>query len=211
MFTGIIHRVGRIRKRTKRARYLQLEIESRGWRKKINAGDSLSVNGVCLTIAKTNKAAVIVQIIPETLNATNLGLLKKGDKVNLEPSLSAGDSLGGHFVLGHVDGLGKIFKMEREGEYLTLQIQVPKYIIQHLVNKGAIAVEGISLTVQEVQNDSFRVAIIPYTFENTNLRYKAEGDFLNLETDILAKYIEKQLHKSPETHLTEEFLRQQGY
>ena len=166
--------------------------------RKVKAGESISVNGVCSTVKKAGKN-ISFEYMPETLKLTNLGLLKKGDMVNLETSLRFGDKLDGHIVLGHIDGKGKILKIKKEGNSQVFEIspvrgregsQRPSASngMKFLVYKGSVAVEGISLTVAKVLPNSFIVKIIPYTLKHTNLGSKKVGDAVNLEFDILAKY-----------------------
>lgn len=231
MFTGIVAGTGWIKEKIKRQDLMEFEI-GLGAKliRRLRSGDSLCVDGVCLTVVKKSKTAVWVQAIKETLKATHLGALKVGSKVNLEPSLRAGDPLGGHFLMGHVDGVGKILKINRRKGSLTLQIQAPKVIMQHLVCKGSVAVDGISLTVQEVGSRSFKVALTPYTLEHTNIQYKAGGEGVNLEADLIGKYLKKHIEQDGNFHraasfeprpspsraitrtkLTEKFLRRQGF
>jgi riboflavin synthase len=217
MFTGIVRAVGRVQKTAKKSGVMKLVVETPPRWGKLSVGESIAVNGVCLTVVKQAKHSVTLEVVPETLNATNLGRLKPASLVNLEPALRAGDSLGGHFVMGHVDGVGRIRKIRRAGRHLSLQVEAPGDIIRYVVRKGSIALEGISLTVQNVDAASFEVAVIPHTLENTNLRHKSVGDQVNLETDFLAKIVEnfvKPLSSRPKvrvSRLSEKFLREQGF
>lgn len=210
MFTGIIERTGRVLRRDRRGEILELTVETREWVRELKQGQSVSVNGVCLTIAGLVKNGFKVQLVPETLKSTNLGDLKEGDAVNLERSLKLSERLDGHFVLGHVDGVGKITKLIQENGNVMLQIHAPGALMRHLVNKGSVALDGVSLTVQDVGEDSFKVALIPFTIERTNLGKKREGDKVNLEADILSKYVQKQIAGS-DSKLTVEFLKEQGF
>ncbi len=231
MFTGIVMDKGQIKCRMPRKRLVEFEIAlGSKLARRLKRGDSICVNGVCLTVIEKSGKTINVQVIRETLETTNLGLLKSGMKVNLEPSLLASDSLGGHLLTGHVDGVGKILKIKRSGESLTLQIEAPKAIIQHLVEKGSVAVDGISLTVQELGNRFFKVAIIPYTSGHTTITDKGPGDSVNLEADLVAKYVRKYVRQNgrfvrPSSYrtgpansvtktpakLTEKFLKEQGF
>ncbi len=219
MFTGIVTQVGQVKKRLDKGNVAAFEIKTAGgFLRQLKLGDSVCVNGVCLTVAKKGKSSFMVQAVPETLHATNLDSLKAGSLVNLEPSCRVGDELGGHVVTGHVDAVGRITKIERGSESLTLQIQAPEVIIQHLIVKGSITLDGISLTVQEVGTDFFKVAIIPYTFKHTNLKAKSEGFLVNLEADLFAKYIKKYVcemsastGEQPFSPITEKFLKEQGF
>ena len=192
MFTGIVENVGKV---------ISLTEMSESWRLELDlpfdsfdgleAGSSLAVNGCCLTFREDSKGIASFDLLDETLEKTNLGNLKQGSLVNLERSLLANGRLGGHFVTGHIDACGKIEVFEERGKNLYLQVQVPESFTQYLVDKGCIAVDGCSLTVCDVKDSSFAVWLIPHTLGKTNLMSKKVGDFLNLEFDLLAKYVEK--------------------
>ena len=192
MFTGIVENVGKV---------ISLTEMSESWRLELDlpfdsfdgleAGASLAVNGCCLTFREDSKGIASFDLLDETLEKTNLGNLKQGSLVNLERSLLANGRLGGHFVTGHIDACGKIEVFEERGKNLYLQFQVPESFTQYLVDKGCIAVDGCSLTVCDVKDSSFAVWLIPHTLGKTNLLSKKVGDFLNLEFDLLAKYVEK--------------------
>lgn len=192
MFTGIVENVGKV---------ISLTEMSESWRLELDlpfdsfdgleAGASLAVNGCCLTFREDSKGIASFDLLDETLEKTNLGNLKQGSLVNLERSLLANGRLGGHFVTGHIDACGKIEVFEERGKNLYLQVQVPESFTQYLVDKGCIAVDGCSLTVCDVKDSSFAVWLIPHTLGKTNLLSKKVGDFLNLEFDLLAKYVEK--------------------
>jgi riboflavin synthase len=158
-------------------------------------GDSISVNGVCLTVVNKNRNELSFDLSEETLKSTNLGSLKAGDNVNLEPSLTPESKMGGHFVTGHVDTVGKIRTKANIGDMLKLEIEVSADIIDFLVEKGSVAVDGISLTVVDILKDGFTVVIIPHTAKMTTLGFKGLGDTVNIEADILGKYVVKFLSK----------------
>lgn len=162
----------------------------------LEAGASLSVNGCCLTMRMEGSDFGSFDLLEETMSRTNLGRLQVGDKVNLERSLPANGRLGGHFVTGHVDGMGLIEEFEQRGKNLYLRVRVESDGAKYLVDKGCVAVDGCSLTVCEVSDDSFAVWLIPHTLECTNLKGRNPGDFLNLEFDLLAKYVERLSFKS---------------
>ncbi|MCM8823196.1 MAG: riboflavin synthase [Candidatus Omnitrophica bacterium] len=187
MFTGIIQEVGRIKKINKKAGLWQIVIESFKVSKEVNLGDSVAVNGVCLTVVDKKGDLIFFDVVKNTLDTTNLKRLKIGSYVNLEPSLKVGDKLGGHFVLGHIDSELKIKNINSTAHYRLLSIVFPLMFKRHLVDKGSIALEGISLTVQKVFTNYFTVSIIPHTLRATNLRYKKVGDWLNAEFDYLLK------------------------
>lgn len=154
-------------------------------------GDSLAVNGVCLTVRAARDGEVELDLSEETLGRTNLGLLRPGEWVNLEPAIRAGEELGGHLVLGHVDTVGKISLLSPRGEEWLLEVAFDPTYGALLADKGSVAVDGISLTPFQVREGAFRCAVVPYTFGNTNLRYRRVGDRVNLEFDILAKYVRR--------------------
>lgn len=201
MFTGITEYLGEIEnikknksKKTKKSDVKanhQIEItlvlpES----KDIKIGDSVSINGVCLTVSKLNHSKATFQVIDETINRTNLIDLKIGDKVNVERSLSIGDRLEGHFVLGHIDGIGIIKKLERGNSGSRIKIEIlNKDLLPLFAQKGSIAIDGISLTVVNVRKNIVEMALIPHTLENTTLGIKKAGDAVNIEADILSRYI----------------------
>ncbi|RKY26935.1 MAG: riboflavin synthase [Candidatus Omnitrophota bacterium] len=196
MFTGIIKEVGRIRKiSTKRSNLWGVGLYSEKVYSQVAEGGSLSVNGVCLTVTKKERNLLYFDITSATLNISNLKYLKIGDYVNLEPSLSLRDKLEGHFVLGHIDTTAKIKKFTKIKNTASLEIEVPSGFKKYLIPKGSVAVEGISLTIAEVKNNSFKVNIIPYTLENTNLKYKRIGSFLNIEFDYLGKVVLEKVSK----------------
>lgn len=192
MFTGIVEGVGIVKGLQEKEDSWLLELDlpfasSDG----LEAGASLAVNGCCLTMREDGSAEGSFDLLEETLKRTNLGRLHLGDQVNLERSLPADGRLGGHFVTGHVDGMGIIEIFEERGKNLFLQVQVEEQNAKYLVDKGCIAVDGCSLTVCEVTDHSFAVWLIPHTLDKTNLKGREAGDSLNLEFDLLAKYVER--------------------
>lgn len=192
MFTGIIEGLGNIvqfNKNTTRRSAAKMKINLGKLAKGLKVGDSVSINGVCLTAIKVSSALAEFEMIGETIKKTNLGYLKNGDKVNIERSLKVGDRLEGHFVLGHVDGIGTISKIEKHTNEIKLWINVSKELSKYIVEKGSVTVDGISLTVVDSPQNKFSVTIIPHTMEVTNLSYKKIGDKVNIETDVLGKYI----------------------
>jgi len=192
MFTGIVENVGRVVSLTEKTESWTLELDLPFKDKDgMEAGSSLAVNGCCLTFKEDANDLARFDLLEETLEKTNLGDLKQGHFVNLERSLPANGRLGGHFVTGHIDACGQIEVFEERGKNLYLQVKVPKSFQQYLVDKGCIAVDGCSLTVCDVSECSFAVWLIPHTLGKTNLMSRQVGDFLNLEFDLLAKYVEK--------------------
>ena len=194
MFTGIIEGIGKIEKiskNTKNRSAIQMTVNLGKHAKGLKIGQSVSLNGVCLTATKLSKSNCIFEMIEETTQKTDLGNLKPGDIVNIERSLKMGGRLEGHFVLGHVDGVGIIKKIQNKPKEVQVWFEVPKKLSKYIVKKGSIAVDGISLTVVDIKNNLASVCLIPHTIEITNFKTKNVGDKLNIETDILGKYILK--------------------
>jgi len=198
MFTGIVEEAGVVEKITPEKKSIELTVRAVICGRGVKVGDSVAVNGCCLTAVKVSVRgrAKLIQfdLLQESWRRTNFQFTKPGSLVNLERSLRANGELGGHFVTGHVDGLGKIIRWERAGKDHVLDIAAPADVMRYLVFKGSIAVDGISLTVAGVQKKSFRIWIIPHTFDVTVLRERKVGDAVNLEADLLGKYVEKFLH-----------------
>ncbi len=195
MFTGIIVEMGEVTAVEKRGGVVHLSLNSREIIKDAEIGDSVSVNGTCLTLVEIKGATMRFDLSDETLSSTNLGLLKPGDRVNLEPSLRPDSKLGGHFVSGHVDGTGRIKSKAEIGDTFKIEIEVSEKVIHFLVEKGSVAVDGISLTVVDILRDSFTVVIIPHTARLTTMGFKGPGDTVNVEADIIGKYVARFLNK----------------
>ncbi len=194
MFTGIIEGIGKVEKiskNTKNRSAIQMTINLGKHAKGLKIGQSVALNGVCLTVTRLSKSSCIFEMIEETTKKTDLGNLKVGGIVNIERSLKAGDRLEGHFVLGHVDGVGIIKKILKKPKEVQIWFEIPKKLSKYVVKKGSIAVDGISLTVVDIKNTLATVSIIPHTIEITNFQIKKVGDKVNIETDILGKYILK--------------------
>jgi len=189
VFTGIIQEVGVVAKRDSH----RLTVHASRVMDGLKLGDSIAVNGTCLTVVARGQGDFSVDLSPETLRRTCLGALASGDGVNLEPPLGIGDRLGGHIVQGHVDATGRITSKRPEGDCLVLRVQSPKRLMRYIVEKGFIAVDGISLTVVKKGASSFTLSVIPYTLANTDLREKSVGHRVNLEVDMVAKYVESLL------------------
>jgi riboflavin synthase len=190
MFTGIVEETGAIESIRTGKKSIRLAIAANKSARGAKFGDSLAVNGCCLTIVKIQKRRLEFDLLRETWDRTNFHTLKIGSLVNLERSLAVGDRLHGHFVTGHIDGTGKVEIFEQRGADWLLQIRAPKEILRYIIPKGAIAVDGISLTVGKVSKNSFQIWIIPHTYKITALRNRPAGSFVNLEPDMLAKYVE---------------------
>ena len=201
MFTGIIREVGRVvrTQRTRAGRRLVIEAKLTG----VRESDSVAVDGVCLTSLQDD--GLMFDVVPETLKKTTLGSRKAGARVNLEPSLRAGDPIGGHFVQGHIDGTGRLLERSRKNG-VTLRVGVDPSLSGMMIPKGAVALDGVSLTIVEVGADFFTAALVPYTLSHTTLGKLKRGDLLNVETDMLGKYARKR-----EGGVTKEFLREAGF
>ncbi|BCJ85804.1 riboflavin synthase [Effusibacillus dendaii] len=217
MFTGIIEEVGRVARIRSSGHAIQLAIQAAKVVEDVQLGDSISVNGVCLTVTKFTADGFEADVVPETMRRTSLRTLQVGSPVNLERAMQMGGRFGGHIVSGHIDGVGTIVSIGREDNARLLQIEAPPEIIKYIVPKGSITIDGISLTVMDRQPDCFRVSIIPHTGEMTNLSAKKIGDPVNLECDIIGKYVERFLEarfapaaKSGPT-ITVDFLRENGF
>ena len=195
MFTGIVEEAGVIEKIAPSKKSIEMTVRANVCGRGLKLGDSVSVNGCCLTAVKISargKAKLIqFDLLQESWDRTNFQFAKPGSLVNLERSLRANGELGGHFVTGHVDGLGKIIRWERSGKDHLLDIAAPADVMRYVIFKGSIAVDGMSLTVGDVKKNSFRIWIIPHTFEVTALRERKVGDAVNLEADMLGKYVER--------------------
>ena len=189
MFTGIVEEVGIVSKITNNG----MTVKALRVLSDVKLGDSIAVNGTCLTAVSFSNSEFSVDLSPETMRRTSLSQLTEGSRVNLERAISASDRMGGHIVQGHVDATGRITSIKPDGDSIIFRVRIPKRLDKYIVEKGFVAVDGISLTVVKRGASSFTLAVIPYTLENTNLAVLSEGDQVNLEADILAKYVESLL------------------
>ena len=206
MFTGIVEETGRVTS----AQANRIIIAAREVLEGMEPGASVNVNGVCLTVTSFNADSFTAGLMPETLRRTNLGLLSAGDEVNLERPLAFGGRLGGHLVQGHVDATGRIASIRREAEAKIIRFEAPPEVMDYVVEKGFIAVDGVSLTVTARNISSFEVSIVEYTGQHTTLDKRQVGDVVNLEADIIAKYVE-QLSQVHRTGITADFLAEHGF
>jgi len=206
VFTGIIEEVGRVAL----VRYGNLVIAASGILQGMETGGSIAVNGACLTVIELNTNSLSVDIMLETLKRTNLGLLSAGDGVNLERPLALGGRLGGHLVQGHVDDTGRVASVGRDGRAMLIGFETSPEVMRYVVEKGFVAVDGVSLTVVDCDSNSFRVSVVDYTQKHTTLGSRQVGDLVNLEVDIIAKYVE-QLSRSGSTGITVDFLQEHGF
>ena len=202
MFTGLVEGLGTVRAITQEVAGVRLDIAppelmlTTAETDRCQIGDSVAINGCCLTVIAINSGCWSFQAGEETLSKTNLGRLHTSDVVNLERSLPVSARLGGHFVQGHVDGTGTVDSIARDGDWVTMWFRVPTQLAALMVPKGSVAVDGVSLTLVDVEPERFSIALIPHTLEVTTLGRRAVGDAVNIETDILGKYVQKLLHKS---------------
>jgi len=194
VFTGIVRERGRIAAIDGAAGGIRIDVDAPATARDAGVGDSVSINGCCLTVVEVLDGHLRFDAVPETLSRSNLGALGTGSQVNLEPALRAGDALGGHYVQGHVDAVGAVRSLRVEGEGARLSIEAPVDVLRYCVEKGSITVEGVSLTIAELEPDAFSVALVPYTLAVTTLGDLQPGDPVNLEVDVLAKYVERLIH-----------------
>ena len=220
MFTGIIEEIGIVRNIVKGSRSIKLTITAKKVLENTNLGDSIAVNGVCLTVTALGKDGFTADVMPESMSKTNMGRLKPGDRVNLERALTLSSRLGGHIVSGHIDGVGDIINMEKDDNAVRVTVtSVPK-VMKYIVSEGSVALDGVSLTVAhlgEGDND-FTVSLIPHTAQVTTLLDKKVGDKLNIENDVVGKYVERLLNFSDKDKAVEKnsaislkFLRENGF
>lgn len=210
MFTGIIEEMGTVRRLNQSPNRCELELSASKVLEGTQIGDSIAVNGVCLTVIRLGEEHFTADVMPETLRRSNLGQLKPGSKVNLERAMAANGRFGGHIVAGHIDGTGKILAMQPEGNAVLVTISVTPELLRYVVEKGSIAIDGISLTVAKVSHTDFTVSLIPHTGEETTLLKHRSGEIVNLETDIIGKYVEK-LMQPKSGGVTMELLQQNGF
>lgn len=195
MFTGIVRELGTVDVADGRADRARIVVRAPRTAKQANIGDSVALDGVCLTVVAVGPETLAFDAVPETLARTTLGRLRPGERVNVEPALRAGEPLGGHIVQGHIDGVGRVVRVTREGEGLRIAIEPPPGLLRYCAEKGSIAIQGVSLTVAALDETALEVALVPHTLEATNLAELAVGDPVNVEVDVLAKYVERLLAK----------------
>ncbi len=217
MFTGIVEETGTVKQIKNGAVSAELKIEGKTIFSDIHLGDSIAVNGVCLTVTSFDKNTFTADVMHETLNRSSLGSLSSGSKVNLERAMSAQGRFGGHIVSGHIDGTGKIESLTKDGIAVWVKISTSKEILRLIVEKGSITIDGISLTVADLGKNYFQVSVIPHTASNTTLLSKKKGDVVNLENDVVGKYVErllgfeKQETSKNTSNITMDFLYKNGF
>lgn len=211
MFTGIIEEIGIVKELSKNDKNALIIVECKQILDDVKIGDSIAIDGVCQTVIAFNKNSFSAQVSSETLNVTTFSRLKIGSKVNLERALTLNGRFGGHIVTGHIDGLAKVKNIQKQFEFYNIKFDVKKDLAKYISKKGSVTINGVSLTVADIISNEFSVAIIPYTFENTNLSNVKSGDFVNIEVDILAKYVEKILSTGDNRTIDENFLKENGF
>lgn len=211
MFTGIIEEIGKIQGIQKRAGSGVLSVQASEIMQDIHLGDSIAVNGVCLTAASISPNGFTADVMHETLNRSSLGSLRIGSSVNLERAMPANGRFSGHIVSGHIDGTGKVSDIRRDDNAVWYTIKTPLPILRYIIEKGSIAIDGISLTVAKVSKESFSVSIIPHTASLTTLSSRRVGDSVNLENDCIGKYVERLMGKEAQNNITAGFLAKHGF
>lgn len=215
MFTGLVAELGTVQNLARQGQSYHLTVAASKVMDGLKIGDSVAVNGACLTVVQMSSSSFTADVMPETVRLTNIGLLSNGDKVNLERTLRLCDGLDGHIVSGHVEGLGTISSRKPEGIATLVTVTTEPRLLKYILPKGSIAIDGISLTVTTVTDDSFTVSLIPHTSKETTLGFKAVGDKVNLETDIIGKYVERMLHfqnkNEQENNLSKNILFENGF
>ena len=215
MFTGIVEEIGKIQNVKKHVKSSVFTIEGNKIFEDINIGDSISVNGVCLTVTTFSNNTFTADVMNETISRSSLGQLKNGSSVNLERAMSANGRFGGHIVSGHIDGIGKIIKIEKDDNAIWYTIAVKDNLMKYIVEKGSISIDGISLTIAKVTVDNFSISIIPHTVQETILSHRSVGDIVNIENDVIGKYVEKLItfekNKKVESNITMDFLIKNGF
>jgi len=216
MFTGIIEEIGIVKEFSQGKNSALIVVECEKVLSETKIGDSIAINGVCQTVTELKGNSFSAQVSNETLKVTTFSTLKRGETVNLERALTLSSRLGGHMVTGHVDNKAKILKIEKQADFYNLTFKVEQNLTNFIVNKCSVCINGISLTVAAIVSDEFMTAIIPHTFENTNLKALKAGDYVNIEVDILAKYVEKFLSTGNNVintapRISENFLEENGF
>lgn len=211
MFTGIIEEIGHIRTIKRGARSAVLEIAAHTITDDLKIGDSVAVNGVCLTATHVSPQSFTADAMPETLSRSNLGALKPGSPVNLERAMQLGNRLGGHIVSGHIDSLATITDIHRDDNALWIMLAAPTDLQRYIIEKGSVALDGVSLTVADVESCGFAVSLIPHTTANTTFATRRVGDKINLECDIIGKFVEQLMPGAKDTGITADFLTRCGF
>ena len=212
MFTGIVEEIGKIKAIRRGTHSIVLEVEATKVLEDTRIGDSIATNGVCLTVTAMGNGSFSADVMPETMLRSNLGQLQTNDLVNLERALALNSRLGGHLVAGHVDGTGRIIGKEQDDNAIWITVAASSEVMRYIIEKGSVAIDGVSLTVAFVDDAVFKVSVIPHTQEETTLTTKRIGDMVNLENDMIAKYVEKLMGRGSKSGgLSMEFLQENGF
>ena len=212
MFTGIVEELGKVQQIKKHNISSKIIVECKTVLEDIKLGDSIAVNGVCLTVTGFDSLTFEADISPETYKVTTLSNISVGDFVNLERAMKADGRFGGHIVSGHIDETAKFISSDKKDNFYEMYFELGNNALKYIIKKGSITINGISLTIAEVKDNNIKLAIIPHTYENTNLKYVKKGDFVNIEVDMIAKYIEKFVSASDnKSRISLEFLQEHGF
>lgn len=211
MFTGIVEEIGYVKTIKKGSKSMQLKLTAKKILEDIQLGDSISINGVCLTVISYNPKEFVVDVMPETFHSTTTTQLKTGSPVNLERAIAPGGRFGGHIVSGHVDAVGTILKKRPVGNAVYIDLAIPEVVARYCIPKGSITVDGTSLTIFDITDKTLTISLIPHTNQETILGQKKEGETVNLECDVLGKYVIHQLLKQNGSTITQNFLQQNGF
>lgn len=214
MFTGLIQSIGEVRSLDRRGDAATLTVASHMAAEDLVLGESIAVNGACLTVVRWDTASFTVDVSPETLTSTTLETLRAGTKVNLERALKLSDRLGGHLVTGHIDSIGAVLQRSQQHNAACFKFSASPETLRYIVAKGSVAIDGISLTVNGVDAESFRVSVIPHSLEQTCLKERQKGDVVNIETDLIGRYVERFLGAQPEAEpssISRDFLARNGF
>lgn len=218
MFTGLVEETGIFLGIEQGADYKKIKVKASKVLEDVKLGDSIAVNGICLTVTSVLHETFTADIMPETVNRSSIGTLTKGDTVNLERAMLVGGRFGGHIVSGHIDGTGEIEHIKKDNNAVWFTIKTKKEVLRYMIEKGSIAIDGMSLTVAKVSDSNFSVSIIPHTMQGTNLKEKQVGSIVNLENDCIGKYVERLLWYEKEqkkekttSSITKDFLRERGF
>lgn len=211
MFTGLIEEIGIVRKFNQIGERYDLQIQAETVTEELEIDDSISVNGVCLTVVELGGHGFKVQVVPQTVRKSSLRHLRINQRVNLERAMAAGGRFGGHFVQGHVDGTAELLKITQIDDYATMEFRMEEGLSKYCVNQGSIAVDGVSLTIANIDGASLEIAVIPHTLRMTTLGSLRQGDEVNIEVDMLSKYIERHLQQKNDSSMSLEWLQKQGF
>ena len=211
MFTGLIEEIGTIEQIQKHRGTLRFTLSVKEVVKDLAIDDSVALNGVCLTVVEFSKSNFQVEAVEETLNKTTFGSLKNGSQINLERSLRFSDRMGGHFVQGHVDAVGEVAAVQRQEGGVLLSIKLPAHLLKYVISEGSIAIDGVSLTIARLKENQITISLIPHTLEKTTLANLKVADKVNIEVDLIGKYVERILTRQNQSKISEEWLEEMGY